>query len=379
MALRGHVFNKQLFSSDCFALFVDRFLNGNNGVVFGCNLTTSETQVAINKGFFLIQGRFLQEEGTSTFPITALAEGQKEYAKLICEVDLSKTNTPSILNQAYYKIITDSSDYPILIQDDIVEEPTAGIYQYEFCKFEITENGVENFVDTRQFIDFEGIYAEVRRDMNQALAQAEIDKEQFFADWQNDFDTWFQGLQDVLDEDTAGHLLNLINGLQSQINNIKEELVSAIEFKGVVANYSDLPATGQINGDCYLIENADTTHNINAGDLVVWVVTNDVGSWVNMGGHINIDDLRPKYKTITINTSAWVQDLNTSLYVATITDTTVTINTFVELSLDLANQEKLGSNEIESFNGYFEVRTADLPSETVTAQVVYTETEAMSI
>ena len=42
------------------------------------------------------------------------------------------------------------------------------------------------------------------------------------------------------------------------------------EYMGSVATYSDLPASGMNAGDVYMIEAADPTHNIAAGDDVMW-------------------------------------------------------------------------------------------------------------
>ena len=41
-------------------------------------------------------------------------------------------------------------------------------------------------------------------------------------------------------------------------------------YKGAVATYADLPATGQQAGDVYVVNAADPSHGIGAGDEVVW-------------------------------------------------------------------------------------------------------------
>ena len=48
---------------------------------------------------------------------------------------------------------------------------------------------------------------------------------------ENDFNAWFASLQNVLDEDTAGHLLNLI-----QNNTARIELIEAVLFNDIRAN-----------------------------------------------------------------------------------------------------------------------------------------------
>lgn len=59
--------------------------------------------------------------------------------------------------------------------------------------------------------------------------------EEYFADFkteaQTDFDTWFEGLQDVLDENTAGNLLNMITALTARV-----DLIEAVIFNDITEN-----------------------------------------------------------------------------------------------------------------------------------------------
>lgn len=64
----------------------------------------------------------------------------------------------------------------------------------------------------------------------------------------------------------------------------KTDLVGLYEYKGSVANYSNLP-TNPEKGDVYNIENADETNGILAGDNVVW----DGSKWDKLGGTFTID------------------------------------------------------------------------------------------
>lgn len=207
--LRGHVFEKQLFSNNCFALFIDTFLGQQCGVINGCVPTkTSNNSISLTSGYFCVQGRFLQEDGGTTFEIDAPEENDL-YCKLVCEIDLSKRNTAGILNQAYYKIVTDENNYPELTKGLITEEGT--IYQYEFCQFKNTSAGITDFSDTREFLDFDSIYTEVRNTLNLIKTNAKRDINSITSDLEEGFNEWFVTIQDILDENTAGHLYNLIN------------------------------------------------------------------------------------------------------------------------------------------------------------------------
>ena len=58
--LKGHVFNLQTFTSEAFALFIDKFLNGRCGVAKGCSLSNTTNSATIGEGYFVVRGRFLQ-------------------------------------------------------------------------------------------------------------------------------------------------------------------------------------------------------------------------------------------------------------------------------------------------------------------------------
>ena len=213
MALRGHVFNKQLFTSECFALFIDTFLDKNNGIIKGCELSNTNTSITIEDGFFCIKGRFLQEEGGSTFKIEPTTQNDI-YCRIICEIDLSQENTTAELKQAQYKILKSTREYPVLRQEDIVEQPDNSIYQFEFAQFKITENGIEDFQDKRTFLDFPSIYSEIRRNINAFLSQAKITTKEQIDDLVSDLKKYCDEAKEVLDGDVAMNLLNLINDLR---------------------------------------------------------------------------------------------------------------------------------------------------------------------
>lgn len=162
MALRGHVFDKQLFSSDCYALVTDTFLNKNSGIIKGCELTNTASSIYIDNGYFVVKGRPIQEEGGTTIEVEP---GSLEgiYCKLVCEIDMSQTNTTTSLNQVSYKILEDTADYPTLVLEDITDGGT--IYQFELAKFRRTLNGIEDFVDTRSFLNFDSIYDFVKNEI----------------------------------------------------------------------------------------------------------------------------------------------------------------------------------------------------------------------
>ena len=168
--LKGHVFSKQIFGHPIFALFINTFLSGENGVSNnyknGMKPTYNGSTVNIDSGAVCVQGRFLEED-TST---SVQAGTNNAYCKLVVEIDLDKQNTESEFNQASYKIITATSNYPAPTQTNIVKN-NSGIYQYELARFKTTASGITDFKDMRTFLDFDSIFDEIRTNYNTVLEE----------------------------------------------------------------------------------------------------------------------------------------------------------------------------------------------------------------
>lgn len=170
--LKGHVFSKQLFGNPIFALFINTFLNGINGVSNnyknGMAVTYSGSTVTVDSGAVCIQGRFLEEDTYTTLSVGT----NTAYCKLVIEIDLDKENTESEFTQASYKIVTSTSGYPNLTQSNIVKN-VAGIYQYELARFRTGASGITEFQDMRTFLDFTSIYEQITQEYQNVLEQLE--------------------------------------------------------------------------------------------------------------------------------------------------------------------------------------------------------------
>ena len=170
--LKGHVFKEQVFGNQIFALFINTFLNGQNGVSNnyknGMQITYSGNTLTVQSGAVCIQGRFLEED-TST---QISAGTDTSYCKLVIEIDLDKQNTEQQLLQATYKIVKSSSSYPNLTQNDIVKN-NAGIYQYELARFKTSSSGISEFQDMRTFLDFESVYNTIKTEFESVLEELE--------------------------------------------------------------------------------------------------------------------------------------------------------------------------------------------------------------
>ena len=163
--LKGQVFKEQIFENQIFAVFINTFLAGKNGIINGyrdsMEVTAGTDTVTIQSGAVCIQGRFLEEDTETTLPVGT----DTAYCSLVVEINLDNVNTESDFTQGYYKIIKNALSYPTLRQDNIVNT-NSGIYQYEIARFKTSLNGISDFIDLRNYIDYESLYKEIQRKLN---------------------------------------------------------------------------------------------------------------------------------------------------------------------------------------------------------------------
>lgn len=82
---------------------------------------------------------------------------------------------------------------------------------------------------------------------------------------------------------SAMHTLNDSVYNRSEIDS---KLSRVYKYKGTVDTYADLPAENNVDGDVWNIRNADTNHEINAGDNVVW--NEDNNEWDRLAGVVDL-------------------------------------------------------------------------------------------
>lgn len=156
--LEGQVFKGQTFENQVFAVFINTFLDGHNGIIKNyknsMKVTAGNNSVTINSGAICIQGRFLEEDTETTINVAS----NTAFCKLIIEIDLDKENTDTEFKQGYYRILTSSTKYPDLTQNDIANN-NAGVYQYELARFKTSINGISDFVEAKQYLNYSSLYA----------------------------------------------------------------------------------------------------------------------------------------------------------------------------------------------------------------------------
>lgn len=151
MAFRGITFDKQVLQSKDHAHEVNYYFQGDKGVTNGCNTTTNvDGNLVISDGYFIIYGRLIKIEGDEIINVPDVASGVL-YSILVFEIDLTKLNTPTEFNQGTFKIISNSTAYPALTQQDLING--GNVYQMEFARFQNTVSGVTSLVDSKTVLD----------------------------------------------------------------------------------------------------------------------------------------------------------------------------------------------------------------------------------
>lgn len=74
--------------------------------------------------------------------------------------------------------------------------------------------------------------------------------------------------------------------IQKEVESALNKVTGFAKYAGSVDNYSDLPTAGVDKGDVWNIVNADSTHQIKAGDNVIW----NGKTWDNLSGFVDLSN-----------------------------------------------------------------------------------------
>jgi len=142
MAIQGITFSKQLVSSSDDAHIYKLLLNGRKGITKGCTMTFGGDDIYIANGSFFIANRLVKITSLETVSTPIVSTGTT-YNRLVFEIDLTKTNTDTAFEQGYFKVLSSTSEYPDIVQEDT--ENGGNIYQMPFARFTKTVSGIGTF------------------------------------------------------------------------------------------------------------------------------------------------------------------------------------------------------------------------------------------
>lgn len=179
--VNGITFSEQLTTSADFAHFQNTFLNHSDGITKGCDISQADGNVYIQKGYFVVCGRFVRVVGVETIPTPDVLSG-KLYCKVVFEVDLTKVNTPEEFRQGYFRVLSSAEKYQEATQEDLDGDGT--LYQMEWCQFTKGVDGISEWRDLRPIMNLDSIWEAVS-------GQNQL--------YKGEFDTYFAGQKTVIE------------------------------------------------------------------------------------------------------------------------------------------------------------------------------------
>ena len=166
--IKGFRFTNQLANAEVDARIHQEFLNRNDGIFYGMELSYTNNSITVAEGLCEIAGRPIAVIDSETVN----AGTDNLYCLLILEIDLSKDSTKDVFNQVSFKLLTSSTSYPAVTQQDInMYNGSNNLYQLEFARFKSGTSGITEFKDTRKFLSFSGIYAQIKADCDAIINQ----------------------------------------------------------------------------------------------------------------------------------------------------------------------------------------------------------------
>lgn len=232
--VRGITFSEQLITSDDFSHFMYTFLNKANGVTKGCEISTADANIYIQKGYFIQFGRMVQIVGTETIETPEVQSGTL-YCRLVFEIDLSKNNTAESFSQGYFKTLTSASGYPEVTQQDLDSGGT--IYQATWATYVKGVEGISNFRDVRPILNLEAVWNAVSS--QNTSYKTEFDE--YFALQKSVIEQMIMDLQDAgfASQESVNTLSAEVAETKKSVSDGKTLLAAAITAKRVAAAASD--------------------------------------------------------------------------------------------------------------------------------------------
>ena len=160
--IKGFRFTNQLANAEVDARIHQEFLNKNDGIFYGMELSHTNTSITVSEGLCEIAGRPVAVIDSETVTVGT----DNLYCVLVLEIDLSKESSKDKFEQVNFKVLTSSIEYTSVTQQDI--NKYAGdkkVYQLEFARFKTGDSGISDFNDTRKILNFEGIYKQIEKEI----------------------------------------------------------------------------------------------------------------------------------------------------------------------------------------------------------------------
>lgn len=137
--IEGIVYDLQNITAEDMAKIYWMYGGMRDGVITGCNMSYTNSAIAFTAGIFSARGHLTKLSGTTSVALPSVSSGTL-YCNLVYQIDLSQTASQNSFTQGSFRILTNSTAYPAVTQQDLDNGGT--IYQMSFAKFILGTNGI---------------------------------------------------------------------------------------------------------------------------------------------------------------------------------------------------------------------------------------------
>jgi len=215
---QGNPIYTKSYSSDVLANILRKyFRNGVFTDTADCFqvLENNGMNISVSPGHCLIQGRHGYNEAANTLTISTANASLPRIDLVVLRLDLG-VNALSIIPAIVTGAAAVTPVAPALTRNSTVYELSLAEIHVAAGLATITQAVI---LDTRLDSDRCGVVASIigETDTSTYYAQIAADLAEFKAGREADFDAWFSGIVEILDESTAGNLLNRILALETNV------------------------------------------------------------------------------------------------------------------------------------------------------------------
>ena len=214
--IRGITFADQLTTSDDFSHLQNKWFNGVSGITKGCEVSADADNLYVGAGYFLIAGRLVRIVGTETIASDVVEVAKKTV--LVFEIDLSKTNSTTVFNQGYFKLLADTDDYPTLIQEDLDNGGT--VYQMEFARFVKTTTSITEFESRTIPLSVSEVWSRLESEFNSDMDQFNT----YFDEQTQSLETWIDNTKTEIDNEWNNIKSSIDTEVDTKINELNKEI-----------------------------------------------------------------------------------------------------------------------------------------------------------
>ena len=194
--------------------------------------------VKVGSGYANVEGKVRIFDGEQNFTITAASGTYPRIDTVVVEKNENSRSITAKVVQGAYNGANPSATPPTR---------TSGIYQIVLAEIYVNAGATAitqaNITDKRGDTNVCGwvVGTVDSLDIDQILEQAEAEFDEWQAAERTAFNTWFAGIQDTLDGDTAGHLQNEIDAAVERITTAEGDITQLdTETDTIASNVADL-------------------------------------------------------------------------------------------------------------------------------------------